>query len=332
MKAVVVQRPGTSDPLEVVDVPDPGNPPPGHVRVRVHGSSLNFHDAMVIGDPATSAGHVPLADGAGVVEAIGAGVTDLASGDAVFAAFTPDWADGAPTRDHFPVTPGIGAPGYAREIVVAPARHFTIAPRNWSAHEAATLTVAGLTAWRAVIADAHVKPGDVVLVLGTGGVATFAVQFAKMAGAAVVVTSSSDSKLERVKAIGADHLVNYRQVPQWGRRVAKLTGGADVVVELGGSGTLSQSIDAARVGALISLIGVLDGTSGAVPTGALTMKQIRLHGVVVGSRRHQQDMVAALDEQNVRPVVDRTFGLDELPSAVDYFRSAQHVGKVALSW
>lgn len=332
MKAVVVQRPGTPDPLEVVDVPDPGEPQPGEVRVRLHGSSLNFHDGLVIGDAATPAGHVPLADGAGVVESVGAGVTDLSVGDAVFAAFTPGWADGAPTRDDFASTPGIGTPGYAREVVVAPARHFSVAPRGWLAHEAATLTVAGLTAWRAVIAEAHVKPGDVVLVLGTGGVATFAVQFAKMAGATVVITSSSEAKLERAKALGADHLVNYRQVPEWGRRVAELTGGAHLVVELGGSGTLSQSVDAARVGAEISLIGVLGGASGTIPTGALTMKQIRLRGIVVGSRRHQQDMVHALDDGSVRPVVDRTFGLDELPSAVDYFRSARHFGKVTVSW
>jgi NADPH:quinone reductase-like Zn-dependent oxidoreductase len=277
-------------------------------------------------------GHVPLADGGGVVEAVGAGVIDLSEGDEVFAVFTPGWVDGTPTRDGFPSTPGIGPPGYAQDVVVVPASHFTRAPRGWSAHEAATLTVAGLTAWRAVIAEGQVKPGDVVLVLGTGGVATFAVQFAKMAGATVVITSSSEAKLENAKALGADHLVNYREVPEWGRRVAELTGGADLVVELGGSGTLPQSIDAARVGAQISLIGVLEGTSGAIPTGALTMKQLRLHGIVVGSRRQQQDMVRALQESDVRPVVDRTFVLDELPTALDYFRTAQHVGKVALSW
>jgi NADPH:quinone reductase-like Zn-dependent oxidoreductase len=332
MRAVVVQRPGTVDPLDVVDVPDPGDPGRGEVRVRLHGSSLNFHDGMVIGDPATPVGHVPLADGAGVVESVGAGVGDVAAGDAVFAVFTPDWSDGAPTRDAFASTPGIGSPGYAQEVVVVPASHVTVAPRGWQAHEAATLTVAGLTAWRAVIAEARVKPGDVVLVLGTGGVATFAVQFAKMAGATVVITSSSEAKLARAKALGADHLINYRQVPQWGRRVVDSTGGADLVVELGGAGTLPQSIDAARVGAQISLIGVLEGASGAIPTGALTMKQLRLHGIVVGSRRHQRDMVRALQESDVRPVVDRTFELAELPTAVHDFRSAQHFGKVTLSW
>ncbi|MCV7419994.1 NAD(P)-dependent alcohol dehydrogenase [Mycobacterium yunnanensis] len=332
MRAVVVQRPGTTNPLEVVDVPDPGDPQPGEVRVRLHGSSLNFHDGLVIGDPNTAVGHVPLADGGGVVEAVGAGVTDLAEGDAVFAAFTPEWADGAPTRDAFAATPGIGPPGYAQDVVVVPASHFTLAPHGWSAHEAATLTVAGLTAWRSVIVEGRVKPGDVVLVLGTGGVATFAVQFAKMAGATVVTTSSSEAKLERAKALGADHLVNYREVTDWGRHVADLTGGADLVVELGGSGTLPQSIDAARVGAQISLIGVLDGASGAIHTGSLTMKQLRLHGIVVGSRRHQQDMVRALQDNDIRPVVDRTFGLGDLPTALEYFRTARHVGKVTLSW
>ncbi|MET0704426.1 MAG: NAD(P)-dependent alcohol dehydrogenase [Mycobacterium sp.] len=332
MKAVVVQRPGTANPLEVVDLPDPGDPQPGQVRVRLHGSSLNFHDSLVIGDPATPVGHIPLADGAGVVESVGAGVTGLAAGDAVVAAFTPQWAAGPPTRDAFSSTAGIGTPGYAREVVITSAQHFTVAPHGWSHHESATLTVAGLTAWRAVIAEARIKPGDVVLVLGTGGVATFAVQFAKMAGATVVVTSSSDAKLQRAQSLGADHLINYRLTPDWGHRVLELTDGADLVVELGGAGTLGRSIDAARVGAVISLIGVLDGTAGAIPTGALTMKQIRLQGIVVGSRRHQRDMVHALDAQRVRPVVDRTFALDELPTAVHYFRTAQHFGKVTLSW
>jgi NADPH:quinone reductase-like Zn-dependent oxidoreductase len=332
MKAVIVSRPGTARPLDVVELPDPGEPPAGHVRVRLHGSSLNYHDTLVIGDAATAAGHIPLADGAGIVETVGPGVDEFASGDAVFATFLPRWGDGAPTRDDFASTAGIGAPGYAQEVVVAPAQRFMTAPSGWSHAEAATLTVAGLTAWRSVIADAGIRPGQVVAVLGTGGVAVFALQFAKMAGATVVVTSSSDEKLARAQALGADHVVNYRSTPGWGRRIAELTGGADLVVEVGGSGTLGQSLDAVRVGGVISLIGVLDGAAGAVPTGAVTMKQVRLHGVVVGSRRHQSDMVAALQAHPIRPVIDRSYPLDALSRAVEYFRSARHFGKVTLTW
>lgn len=332
MRAAVVARPGSADSLEIVDLPDPGEPAPGQVRVRLRASSLNYHDTLVIGDPSTPAGHIPLADGAGTVESIGPGVTELSPGDRVFAVFTPGWVDGGPTRDDFGRTPGIGSPGYARELIVAPADQFVLAPTGWSHSETATLTVAGVTAWRSVIAGAGVQPGQTVLILGTGGVATFALQFAKMAGATVVVTSSSDAKLERAQTLGADHLVNYRSVPDWGAHVAGLTGGADLVVELGGSGTLGQSIEAARVGATISLIGVLDGAAGSVPTGALTMKQINLHGIVVGSRRHQQDMVRALVARPIEPIIDSTYRLDELPAAVEYFRSARHFGKVALSW
>lgn len=332
MRAAVIARPGSAEPLDIVDQPDPGDPPHGHVRVRLRASSLNYHDSLVIGDPHTPAGHVPLADGAGIIESVGPGVTDHRPGDRVVAVFTPRWIDGTPTRDDFGATPGIGLPGYARELVVAPTGQFMTAPAGWTLHAAATLTVAGVTAWRAVVADAHLQPGHVVVILGTGGVATFALQFAKMAGATVVVTSSSEAKLERAQELGADHLVNYRRIPDWGRHIAQLTGGADLVVELGGSGTLGQSIEAARVGGIISLIGVLDGAAGPVPTGALTMKQITLRGIVVGSRRHQQDMVRALTTHPVEPIIDRSYHLDELPTAVDYFRSAQHVGKVVLSW
>jgi NADPH:quinone reductase-like Zn-dependent oxidoreductase len=332
MRAVVISRPGSPDPLDVVDLPDPGEPPAGHVRVRLHGSSLNFHDSLVISDARTRVGHIPLADGAGVVEAVGEEVDGLVVGQRVLAAFFPRWADGRPARDDFPGTPGIGTAGYARRVVVTPAEQFVLAPDGWSHSEAATLTVAGLTAWRAVIDDAAIKPGQVVLVLGTGGVAIYALQFAKMAGATVVVTSSSDAKLDRAKALGADYTVNYRTIRDWGSHIRNLTGGTDLVVELGGAGTLDQSIQASRVGGLISLIGVLDGTAGAVPTGALTMKQLRLHGVVVGSRRHYADMIAAVNTHTIRPVIDHTFALDELPTAVAEFRQSAHVGKVAIAW
>lgn len=333
MKAAVIARPGSADPIEIVELPDPGEPGRGQVRVRVHGSSVNYHDGLVIRDPGTPVGHVPNADGAGVVEAVGEGVTDLAVGDDVVATFFPAWADGGPVTDNFGGTPGLGRPGYAQEVVVTSARQFVRAPRGYSLPEAATLTVAGVTAWRAVVAEAAIKPGDTVLVLGTGGVSTYALQFAKLAGATVVVTSSSDEKLERAVALGADRTVNYRTEPEWGRLIADMTGGGvDLVVEVGGPATLGQSIVATRPGGLISLIGVLTGVSGEVPTGLLNMKQVRLGGIVVGSRRHQQEMIRAIDASGLRPVIDRTYELDRISDAVAYLGSGAHLGKVALSF
>ncbi|WP_250008275.1 NAD(P)-dependent alcohol dehydrogenase [Actinoplanes sp. M2I2] len=333
MKAVVVRRPGADDPLEVVELPDPGRPAFGEVRVRLHGSTINYHDSLTIRSASTSSGHIPLADGAGVVEEVGPGVDDLAAGDRVVAGFFPFWNDGGPTDDTFGRTAGLGIAGHAREIIVAPATQFVPAPRGYSHTEAATLTVAGLTAWRALVTDAAVKPGDQVLILGTGGVAVFALQFAKLLGATAIVTSSSDAKLERARELGADHTVNYRTVPDWGRHVFDLTGGGvDVVVDVGGPATLPQSIGAARVGGLISVIGVLTGVDGPVPTGALTMKQLRLHGLVVGSRAQQRQMIRALDGTGLRPVLDRTFALDDLAEAVRYFSSGVHLGKVAVAF
>ncbi|WFE48799.1 NAD(P)-dependent alcohol dehydrogenase [Micromonospora sp. WMMD1155] len=333
MKAVVVQRPGTDKPLEVVELPDPGQPQFGEIRVRLHGSTLNFHDSLAIRSATTPVGHIPLADGAGVVEAVGPGVDELVTGDHVVASFFPFWNDGRPTVDTFSRTPGLGLAGYAREIVVAPAAQFVKAPRGYSHPEAATLTVAGLTAWRALVSDAAVTPGNQVLIMGTGGVAVFALQFAKMLGATAIVTSSSDAKLRRARQLGADHTVNYRSVPDWGRHVFDLTGGGvDVVVELGGAATLPQSIDAARIGGLISLIGILAGVSGDVPTGTLNLKQVRLHGLVVGSRTQQQQMIRAIDATGTRPIIDRTFALDDLAEATDYLSSGAHLGKVAITF
>jgi NADPH:quinone reductase-like Zn-dependent oxidoreductase len=230
-------------------------------------------------------------------------------------------------------TPGDGIDGFAAYFSVRAATAFTHAPRGWSHAEAATITTAGVTAWRALVGDGEIKTGDTVLVLGTGGVSIAALQIAKMMGAAVIATSSSDEKLERVRALGADHVINYRQVPDWGKWVRDLTGGGvDHVVEVGGPGTLAQSIEAVRVGGHISLIGVLTGLQGEVPTVDLLAKQAHLQGLMVGNRRQQQDYVAALEQSGVRPVLDSSFSLDQLADAFSYQASGAHFGKVAVEW
>lgn len=335
MKAVTLGSPATLDTLRVVDIEEPGAPGPGEIRVRLHGSSLNFHDyAVAAGMLPSAEGRILMSDGAGVVEEIGAGVDEFVAGDHVVSTFFPNWLDGPPMIGDFSQTPGDGIDGYAREMVTLPATSFTRAPKGWSHAEAATLTCAALTAWRALVADGGLKAGDVVLTMGTGGVSVFALQFAKMMGASVVATSSSDAKLERLTALGADHVVNYRSEPDWGAAVARLTGGrgVDHVVEIGGPGTLPQSIEAVRIGGHISLIGIFTGLGGEVPTFALMAKQARLQGLIVGSRRQQQEMIRAIDACGLRPVVDRTFPLDGLADAFRHQESNAHFGKICLEF
>jgi NADPH:quinone reductase-like Zn-dependent oxidoreductase len=335
MKAMVLQSPIGLDRLTLVDMPDPGAPAIGEVRVALHGSSLNFHDlGVATGRMPTQEGRIPLADGAGIVEAVGESVTEFRPGDTVVSCFFPDWQDGKPTVGDFSRTPGDGLDGFAREHVVLPATAFTHAPRGYDAVEAATITTAGLTAWRALIVDGNLKAGDTVLLLGTGGVSIWALQIAKLMGASVAITSSSAEKLERAQALGADYVVNYREQTEWGRSVRDWTGGrgVDHVVEVGGPGTLAQSIEAVRVGGHISLIGVLTGGAGEVPTAALMAKQARLQGLIVGSRREQQDFVRALDASGIRPVVDRRFPLDQLANAFSFEMEARHFGKIGVEW
>ncbi|HWX47684.1 MAG TPA: NAD(P)-dependent alcohol dehydrogenase [Roseomonas sp.] len=335
MKGIVVRAPGGLDRLELIDMPDPGAPGPGEIRVRLHASSLNYHDLGVVsGRMRTADNRIPMADGAGVVEAVGDGISDFAPGDQVVSCFFPGWQDGPPTVGDFSTVPGDGVDGYAREVVVRPATWFTRAPLGYSHAEAATLTTAGLTAWRALVVDGGLKAGDVVLVLGTGGVSIFALQIAKRMGATVIATSSSDAKLERLRGLGADHTINYRQHEDWGSRARDWTGGGGVdhIIEVGGPGTLAQSITAVRVGGHISLIGVLTGRKGEVPTAALMAKQARLQGLIVGSRRHQQDFVRALDATGLRPVIDRSFPLEAIADAFRHEESGQHFGKICLEF
>ncbi|HEV3426443.1 MAG TPA: NAD(P)-dependent alcohol dehydrogenase [Paraburkholderia sp.] len=335
MKAIKLFAPAGLDNLKLVDIAAPGEPQAGEIRVRVHASSLNYHDlGVVLGRMGAPDGRIPMADGAGVVEAVGAGVTEFAVGDHVVSTFFPPWLDGAPTIPDFSATPGDGVDGYAREAVVAPAAAFTHSPRGYTHAEAATLTTAGLTAWRALVVDGGLKAGETVLVLGTGGVSIFALQYAKAMGATVIATSSSDEKLERARQLGADHTINYRREPQWSRQVLEYTNGlgVDHVVEVGGPGTLEQSILATRVGGHIALIGVLTGIEGKVPTGTMMRRQQRLQGLIVGSRQHQIDLVRAIDATGVKPVIDRSFPLEAIGDAFRLQQAGGHFGKIVLEY
>ncbi|MEN1942049.1 NAD(P)-dependent alcohol dehydrogenase [Luteimonas sp. MJ174] len=311
----------------------PVEPGAGEITVRVRASSLNFHDYMVVkGITGPSERRIPMADGAGEVTAVGEGVTEFAVGDHVVSTFFPEWLDGEAPEGGFSRVPGDGVDGFAREQVTAPVTAFTHAPRGWSHAEAATLTTAGLTAWRALMEDGALQPGQVVLVQGTGGVSVFALQLAKLAGARVIATSSSDAKLERLRELGADEVINYRQDPKWGETAHRLAGGrgVDHVLDVAGSDTLEQSMLACRAGGHVSLIGVLTGVDVRFPLGLALGRQLRLQGLVVGSRRQQQDLVRAMEACTLRPVIDRHFALDDLVAAFRHQESGAHFGKIVL--
>lgn len=333
MRTIQLERPGGLDRLRLTDTA-PRDPGPGEIQVQVRASSLNFHDyAVVTGMIPAAEGRVPMSDGAGEVVAVGDGVSEFAVGDHVVSTFFPWWNDGelmAVMRTH---VPGDSTDGFAREYVTAPTGAFTRAPAGYSPAEAATLTCAGLTAWRALVVNGGIKSGDIVLVQGTGGVSVFALQFAKAAGATVIATSSSDQKLERLRSLGADYLINYKATPDWGDKATELTSGrgVDHVVEIGGSGTMPQSIRATRVGGHIALIGVLAGISGEVPTALVMQKNLRIIGLTVGARRHQQDMIRAIEANGIRPVIDSDFPLEAIADAFRHQESGRHFGKICLT-
>ena len=331
-KTIFVQ-PGGGYHNVVVGSSEVSAPARGEITVGLRANSLNYHDyAVVSGMWGPSEKRIPMADGAGEVIAVGADVSEFKVGDSVVSTFFPEWIDGTPLVEGFVTVPGDGIDGYAREQVTAKATSFTLAPTGWSHAEAATLTTAGLTAWRALMADDSLKPGDTVLIQGTGGVSIFALQFAKMAGATVIATSSSDEKLERLKAMGADHVINYRKDPLWGETALGLTDGrgVDHIIEVGGPATLEQSMIAIRVGGHISIIGILSGVSGAMNFVPMLIKQVRLQGVLVGSRSQQQDMVRAINANGMRPVIDRHFPLTDMVEAFKYQETNQHFGKICL--
>ncbi|MCY1288098.1 alcohol dehydrogenase [compost metagenome] len=316
-------------------MPAPDAPKPGEIQVRIHASSLNYHDlGVVTGLVSVEDGRIPMADGAGVVTAVGAGVTEFAVGDAVVSCFFPHWQSGRAVPSTFKTVPGDGVDGFARELVNMPTNAFTLAPRGYTHEEAATLTTAGLTAWRALAVDGRIQAGDTVLVLGTGGVSIFALQMAKAMGARVIATTSSDAKQERLLALGADQVINYKNQPEWGDVVLAATGGrgVDIVVEVGGPGTLPQSIRACAPGGHIALIGVLTGFSGSIPTVEMMRKQQTLRGLIVGSREQQQDMVRALENFSWRPVIDSSYPLEQIAEAFAHQKAAKHFGKVCLHY
>ena len=333
MKAIKLTAPGGLDKLALTEI-EARAPAAGEIQVAVKASSLNFHDyAVVTGLLPAADGRIPMSDGAGIVTAVGEGVEDFAEGDRVLSHFFPHWANGPATMASVTGVPGDHVDGFAAETVTMPGSAFSRMPNNLDFEQSATLTCAGLTAWRALMVETHLRPGDWVLVQGSGGVSVYALQFAKMLGCRVVATSSSDEKLQRLEALGADALINYRETANWGDEVLALTGGAgaNLVVEVGGSGTVAQSVRAVSFSGCISMIGVLTGFSGEVPTAELITKNATISGITVGSHAQQQDMIAAVEANGLQPVIDSTFALQALADAFRHQESQQHFGKICVS-
>jgi NADPH:quinone reductase-like Zn-dependent oxidoreductase len=332
MRLVRLRAPGGLQNLKSVEE-EPRKPRPGEVLVRIRAGSLNFHDDMVVlGRIPCADGRVPISDGAGEVIAVGEGVAELKVADNVVSTFWPHWFGGDMTPAIKRDIPGETVDGYASEYACMPAHFFTKAPAGYTHAEASTLPCAAVTAWRGLVVCGRVRPGDTVLIQGTGGVSLFALQFAKAAGARVIATSSSEEKLEKLKRLGADDVINYKAVPDWGQKAKDLTDGrgVDHVVEVGGPVTFMQSITACRTGGHIAIVGVLTGFAAEVSIPALFSSQIRTSGISIGSQADQEDMIRAITVNRLKPVIDRSFPLQEIVAAFRYYESQKHFGKVCL--
>lgn len=316
--------------LAEVTLPDPG---PGEVRVRFKANSINYRDLSVISDPAArgiSLPRIPNSDGAGEVLAIGPGVTGFAPGDRVASCFFQDWIDGPCSAEAMASALGGPLDGVLAEEANLKAQGLVQIPDHLSYAEAATLPCAALTAWRALVPVGKVKAGDTVLLLGTGGVSVFALQFARLMGLRAIITSSSDEKLKRARALGAWQTVNYRTTPDWEKAVLDLTGGrgVDLTVEVGGPGTLEKSLAATRVAGTIAFIGILAG--GKVDPLPVMRKSLTVQGIYVGSRNLFRDMNRAIAAAELRPMIHRTFPFEQAPEAYRAMRSAGHFGKLVI--
>ncbi|TGN17400.1 zinc-dependent alcohol dehydrogenase family protein [Leptospira idonii] len=321
--------------LSLADAPEPGKPKAGQVLVRMRAASLNFRDNLVIAgkyNPKFPTPMVPCSDGAGEVVEIGEGVTEWKVGDKVLATFAPNWIADHATHQEMRHTLGGPLDGTLREYILFPETGLVAMPKHLSFEEGATLPCAALTAWSSFHVFSKLLPGHTVVVQGTGGVSLFALQFAKQAGAKVFLTSSSEEKLSKGKSLGADFLINYKEVPEWGKQIRSLTEkiGADHIVEVGGAGTLEQSIIACKPFGVIHLIGILAGRSGELNLLPVVMNNIKVQGIVVGGRKAFQAMNAAIEASGLKPVIDRIFPLSETKEALDYLKSGSHFGKIVI--
>lgn len=322
--------------IKNINIAERPMPKPGHneVLVRMNATSLNFRDLLMVKgqyDPRQSLPLIPCSDGAGVVIEVGANTSEIKEGDLVTTLFS-QWLAGKPTFKEMRQTLGGPLDGTLTEYMVLKENSVLPYPKHLTPVEAATLPCAALTAWNALVVEGKIKAGDKVLIQGTGGVAIFALQFAKIFGAETIVLSSSDEKLEKVQEMGANHTINYKKNPKWGKKVLQVTKneGVDIVVELGGAGTLEQSFYACRPGARIAFIGVLAGISKEINLISIIMKKLHISGILVGTRESFLEMNKAIEQHNLHPVINKIFPMKETQKAMNYMEEASHFGKICI--
>ncbi|HEY9799490.1 MAG TPA: NAD(P)-dependent alcohol dehydrogenase [Leptolyngbyaceae cyanobacterium] len=323
------------DALKLSDRPQP-QPGPGQVLVQVRATSLNYRDLLVVEGAYISVKKyplIPMSDGAGDVVAVGEGVTRVKVGDRVAGIFFQDWISGTLTREKMKSDLGGGIDGMLAEYVVLNQDGLVILPDHLSYQAGATLPCAAVTAWHSLITKGNISADDTILLLGTGGVSIFALQFAKIYGARVIITSSSDEKLAQAKQLGADETINYKTTPDWERKVYELTGrtGVDHVIEVGGAGTLPKTLQAVRIAGRVSLIGLLSGKGNAIDPMPILFKSLTVQGIYVGSREMFEAMNQVISQHQLQPIIDRVFPFTEAPAAYRYLQSGAHFGKVVIS-
>ena len=339
MRALNVTAPWGLDAIQVAEVPDPVAGP-GQVLVRMKEVSLNYRDLLMVngmygrGSAGTKDVITPFSDGCGVIEAVGTGVTKFKVGDRVATLFFQNWTSGPPNLEKLMSALGFPIPGAGAELQVFGQDGVSKVPEFLTDQQVATLPCAGLTAWRGLFEDARLEPGDTVVLQGTGGVSIFGLQFARAAGLRTVITSSSDEKLARAKAMGADHLVNYKTTPAWSGPVREATGGrgADFIMEVGGGGTIQESMKAIRIGGHIAIIGVVAGAGDPFNPAALIGNSAKLQGLSVGSRDMFEAMCRAIELHKIAPVVDKVFPWTDAKAAFSAMAGGEHFGKIVLQF
>lgn len=308
---------------------------PGQVRIRLRAASLNYRDLMTVKglyNPRQPLPLIPCSDGAGDVIQVGDGVTRLKVGDRVTPIFNQGWINGGPTLANRTTTLGGPYEGMLAEQAVVDAEGVVKIPEYLSYQEAATLPCAAVTAWNAMVTESRIVPGDVVVVQGTGGVSLFALQLARLMGARVIVTSSSDAKLERARELGATDLINYKTTPEWDKRVREVTSGqgAHHIIEVGGADTLARSLNAVRLGGTISVIGILSGRTTEIDLAPVLMKKVRMQGIFVGSRESFEEMNRALELSRIHPVIDSVHPFEDAIAAFEKMERGDHFGKIVV--
>ncbi|MEM9823571.1 MAG: NAD(P)-dependent alcohol dehydrogenase [Bacteroidota bacterium] len=334
MKTVGVKKPGGLDHLSMEERPDP-IPGPEEVLVKWRASSLNYHDYLVaVGGIPVEDGRIPMSDGAGEIIAIGNMVNEWKVGDRVMSMFFPNWIEGQPTLKKTMFIMGETIDGCLTEKACLPASAITAIPNGYDFAEAATLPCAALTAWRGLIEEGQLKPGDKVLVEGSGGMSIFALQIAKAMGARVFATTSSPEKAKRLMDLGAEAVVNYKTDARWGKSIfTQSHGGVDIALDVGGGSTMKQTIEAVAIGGKIISIGILGGgRKGEITFPKLFFKHLEMKGIAVGSRQMQERMVEAINQFGIRPIIDKRFAMDQAAAAFEYQASGQHFGKIVLEY